>query len=236
MAPPRPRPPSSGLAPGRAREAAAFIRANLPLTEVPGTGIRLHLAGPRSGLSRLVPPGGTPYWAHAWPGGVALAMHLAARPGDFGDLGAGGPPPHAWELGAGSGLVSIALRRAGGRATATDPDPLALVAMRLNARANGVALDARPGGFAATAGALDGLARRPTLLLAGDVFYDQGLAAEAAACFDRQPPHVTILVGDIGRRFLPRDRLEPLASYPVRDPGDPPSAPARDGWVYRWKP
>lgn len=223
--------PARDLSSERIAEAEAFIRANLPLAEVPGTGLRLHLAAPTSRLSRLVPPGGTPYWAHAWPGGVALALHILAHPAHFHDADR---PMDGRELGAGCGLVSIAMRKAGRRVTATDPDPLALVAARLNAAANGVAFDTHQGGFGTT-DPPTGLPQHPTLLLAGDVFYDEAIAAQATACFDRQPSPVTILVGDIGRRFLPRDRLEPLASYPVRDVGDPPSAPLRQGWVFRWR-
>jgi len=204
-----------------------FIRENLPLTEVPGTGLRLHLAGPRSRLTRLAPPGETPYWAYAWPGGLALALHLAARPEVVRDRS-------VVEIGAGSGLVAIAAMRAGAAsAVAFDTDPLALAALRLNAEANGVPVDARPGGFGQFPPDRD---PAPGLLLAGDVVYDEAIAAEATACFDRQPSSVTILIGDIGRRFLSRDRLEPLASYPVRDVGDPPSAPLREGWVFRWTP
>lgn len=201
--------------------AATFIRAHLPLTGVPGTAIRLHLAGPHSGLSRLVPPGGTPYWAHAWPGGVALARHIAAHPEAV-------RGQTVVEIGTGSGLVAIAALRAGATGVAgVDPDPLAAVAARINAEANGV--PAVP----VTATIPEGA--KASVILAGDVFYDGRAARQVAAAFDAWPG-VTILVGDIGRRFLPRDRLEPLASYPVRDLGDPPSAPLRDGWVFRWRP
>ena len=213
-----------------------FIRENLPLTEVPGTGLRLHLAGPRSRLTRLVPPGETPYWAYAWPGGVALALHLAAHPRTVGGR-------DVFEIGSGSGLVSLGALRAGAsEAVAFDTDPLAAVAMRINAEANGVSA---PLTFIRTAEHLPfdlGTIRKiqgRSMVLAGDVFYDATSARAATAALDAAEgalgPDTPILVGDIGRRFLPRDRLEPLASYPVRDVGDPPSAPLREGWVFRWK-
>ncbi|TNC70865.1 class I SAM-dependent methyltransferase [Rubellimicrobium roseum] len=217
------------------RAASDFIRANLPLTAVPGTGVHLHLASPRSGLSRLVPPGGTPYWAHAWPGGVALATHLARHPELVRNRS-------AVEIGAGSGLVAIAAAVHGASdVVALDTDPLAAVATRLNAEANGVGRQVRamtgprkphrdqslvPAGLLAQ--------RDPPILLVADLFYDATLAAHVARTLDAQPPHALTLVGDIGRPFLPRDRLEPLAAYPVRDLGDPPSAPLREGWVFRW--
>jgi predicted nicotinamide N-methyase len=214
----------------------AFIRANLPLAEVPGTGLRLHLAGPRSGLSRLVPPGGTPFWAHAWPGGVALAMHLVAQPETI--LGR-----EVVEIGTGSGLVSIAALRAGAvSATAFDTDPLAAVATRINAEANGVGTPqvhiGAPEHLLLDPGSVLGIQGR-SVVLAGDVFYDATSARLSTAALDAAGAALgrdaVILVGDIGRRFLPRERLEPLASYPVRDLGDPPSAPLHDGWVFRWK-
>ena len=214
--------------------AEAFIRENLPLTEVPGTGgIRLHLADPSSGLSRLVGDGPTPYWAYAWPGGVALARHIHAHPGALGE------PRSSWEIGAGSGLVTIAAARAGKGGSAIDTDPLAFVASRLNAAANGVERRLMPilspphadlEGF----GPANSLTGTPTIL-AGDVFYDEALARGVTAWFDRHGPGTTILIGDIGRAHLPRDRLEPLACYPVRDVGDPLDAEPREGWVYRWR-
>ncbi|MBP1805634.1 class I SAM-dependent methyltransferase [Rubellimicrobium aerolatum] len=215
--------------PAQDARAEAFLRAHLPPAEVAGTGLRLHLAGPRSGLARLVPAGGTPYWAHAWPGGVALALHLGAHPGTV-----RGRP--VLDLGAGSGIAALAALRAGAsRATAVDSDPLAAMAARLNAEANGLppprALTLPPDRLAeSTAAAPPG-----ATILAGDIFYDAEAARQATAALDAAPPDATILVGDIGRRFLPLDRLEPLAAYPARDLGDPPSAPAREGWVFRWR-
>jgi predicted nicotinamide N-methyase len=213
-----------------ARDAGAFIRERLPLGEVPGCGgLRLHLAGPRSGLSRLVPPGGVPpYWAHAWPGGVALARHLLAEPGRVAGRA-------VVDLGAGSGLVAVAAMRAGAAsALALDPDPLALVAVGLNAAANGVAVGAARAGAEGLAGALDRLGGG-AVVLCGDVFYDAGLAGRVAAALDAAAGRAEVLVGDIGRASLPRDRLEPLACHPVRDLGDPPGAPLREGCVFRWR-
>ena len=223
--------PTRKLTPEEWRHAVDFITSNLPLTEVQGTGLRLHLAGPRSGLSRLVPPGGTPYWAHAWPGGIALAQHIAAHPETVRGRA-------IWEIGAGSGLVALAALRAGAdTVVALDTDPLAAISVRLNAEANGL-----PPPVAITATRIHRPSRRTqgeAVVLAGDVFYGEEVARDTASALDAAAAVLgagtTILVGDIGRRHLPLNRLEPLASYPVRDVGDPPSAPLREGRVFRWR-
>ena len=211
------------------RRATEFIRANLPLTEVSGTGILLHMASPNSGLTRLVPPGETPYWAYAWPGGVALALHVLASPDTVRDR-------DVVEIGAGSGLVSLATLRAGARkALAFDTDPLAALASRLNAQANDLANLRTTTELAALCVELeaDHPDKRP-VVLAGDVFYSEEICAEMTSVFDGLVQEADILVADIGRRYMPIERLQPIACYPVRDVGDPASAPVRNGWVYRW--
>ncbi len=73
-----------------------------------------------------------PYWAVAWGGGLALGRYLLEHPA----LVAG---RRVLDLGAGSGVVAIAAMRAGAAsAVAVDIDPLAVAAIRRNARANGV--------------------------------------------------------------------------------------------------
>ena len=115
----------------------AFIRANLPLVPVPTVPeIRLHRAQPSSGLWRLAEGAGrdfgVPYWAYPWPGGIVLARYILDHP----EVVEG---RRVLDLGAGSGLVAIAAAKAGAREViATDIDPYAVPALRLNAAANGV--------------------------------------------------------------------------------------------------
>lgn len=208
-------------------DPAAFIRANLPLREVPGTGLRLHLAGPRSGLARLVPPGDTPYWAHPWPGGLALALHLSAHP----EVVRGRA---VLDLGTGSGLAALAAARAGAaEVLALDTDPLAAIAARLNAEANGPDLRIEALPHEGIEAALRAWAAPGQILLAGDLFYDAAVAERATRLLDIATAHgAEALVGDVGRRFLPRSRLEPLATYPVRDVGDAEDTQAS---VFRWR-
>ncbi|MFT4184427.1 MAG: 50S ribosomal protein L11 methyltransferase, partial [Rhizobium sp.] len=115
-----------------------FIAANLPVQPVPSIPeIRLHKAGPQSGLRRLAerdPTFGSPYWAHHWGGGLALARHLLDRP----EIAIG---RRVFDLGAGSGIVGIAAAKAGAKdVIAADVDPYAIAAIDLNAAINGVTI------------------------------------------------------------------------------------------------
>ncbi len=113
-----------------------FIRGNTELIAAPLVPeIRLHLAAESLPIWRKteeelgqmnVPP---PYWAFAWAGGQALARYLLDNRG----LVAG---RRVLDLGAGSGIVSIAAMLAGARwVVAADIDTLALAAIGLNADA-----------------------------------------------------------------------------------------------------
>jgi len=195
-------------------DVEAFILANMPLVPVPSiAGISLHTAQPSSGLWRLLGQGGggghSPYWAYPWAGGAALARHFLAHP----EIVRG---RSVLDLGAGSGLVAIAAVRAGAASTiAADIDPLAAVATRLNAAANGVGVSV----------VQDDLTKGPPpsvdMIAVGDLFYDRQLALRVTAFLDRcLVAGIDILVGDPGRAFLPYQRLRPIAEYQVADFGE----------------
>lgn len=195
----------------------AFIRERLPLEPVPGVPeIHLHRAGPRSGLMRLAesdPDFGSPYWARPWGGGLALARHVLDHPETV-------QGKRVLDLGAGSGLVAIAAALAGASAVkAADIDPYAVTATRLNAAANGVAVEAILGDLTADGPPDVGL------MLVGDLFYDPDLATRVAAYLERcVAAGIAVLIGDPFRAYLPTDRLRIVAEYPVADYGDPSGA------------
>ncbi|WP_246710436.1 class I SAM-dependent methyltransferase [Martelella soudanensis] len=115
-----------------------IVETRLPATPVPGlSSLRLHLANEKSGLGRLLSAlgsGSSPYWAHVWAGGLALAHHIEAEP----DFVRGRT---VIDYGTGSGLVAIAAAKAGAKEVfACDIDPLALEASSINADLNGVAI------------------------------------------------------------------------------------------------
>ncbi|MDZ7895426.1 MAG: 50S ribosomal protein L11 methyltransferase [Sphingobium sp.] len=142
----------------------AFIAARLPLMPVPVLPhILLHQATPGSGLAQLdgalgADEDAAPYWAHRWGGGLALAQWMAAFPQEV-------TRRRVWDLGCGSGIVGIAAALAGAaEICAVDCDPRAIVAARMNARANHVALQAN------CTDPLDGTVPDVDLLLVGDLF------------------------------------------------------------------
>lgn len=207
-------------------DVRAFIQANLPLTPVPGRpDLRLHRATPASGLGRLAAADaerfGSPYWAYAWGGGLALALHLAAEPGVVAGRS-------VLDLGAGSGLVAVAAAKAGARSVlAADTDPYAAASIPLNAAANGVTVRVESADLTA------GPAPDVEVVLVGDLFYARVLAERVGAFLARcRAAGALVLVGDPGRAFLPLDRLTPLASYPVADFGDAPDLGAALGRVF----
>ena len=163
--------------------------------------IRLHLATEVTPLwhateatlekSQLPPP----YWAFAWPGGQALARHLLDHP----ELVAG---KSVLDIGAGSGLVSIAAKQAGAaHVTAAEIDAFAIAAIRLNAALNAVSIEIESRDL------IGGDSRWDTILV-GDMCYERPLADRLTAWLRALAARgATVLLGDPGRAYLPKDGL-----------------------------
>lgn len=191
-------------------DRTAFIRANTRLLPVPhAPEIRLHLADEATALWQkteeelgaigLDPP----FWAFAWAGGQALARYVLDHPGTVAGR-------RVLDVATGSGLVAIAAAMAGAaRVEAIDIDAFSEAAVGLNAAANGVMVAAATGD---PVGTDDGW----EVILAGDICYQRdmteamiGWLAPLAAAGR------TVLIGDPGRTYLPRQRLDRLAEYEV---------------------
>lgn len=187
-------------------DARALIAANLRLEPAPGLPeIRLYRAHPGSGLGRFAGGKSAPYWAHLWAGGAVLARYVLDHPEAV-------RGQRVLDFGTGSGVVAIAAARSGAASVeAADIDPFAAAAAALNAEANGVAIET------VACDLLEGPAPDCDLILVGDVFYDPDLAQRVTAALDRWG--IEALVGDMGRKPLPRERLGALASYDVTDFG-----------------
>ncbi|CAN7519292.1 class I SAM-dependent methyltransferase [Neorhizobium sp. LjRoot104] len=187
-----------------------FILQNTGLTSPPHVPeIRLHLASEahdlwlktEEDLEKIgLPP---PFWAFAWAGGQGLARYVLDNPDAFAGR-------RVLDFASGSGLVAIAARLAGAAdVLAADIDPWAASSIALNAAENGVAIRS-------TAEDQIGRPVEADVILAGDVFYDREFAAALIPWFTRLAGEgKLILVGDPGRSYLPKDRLEQLAVYQV---------------------
>lgn len=197
----------------------SLIAANLRLEPAPGLPeIQLYRAHPASGMGRFI-GGEPPYWAHLWAGGAVLARHIL----DYPETVRG---RRVLDFGTGSGVVAIAAALSGATLVqANDVDPFAIAAASLNAEANGVAIELTLGDL------LDGPAPDCDLILAGDVFYDPKLAQRVVAALDRW--RIETLVGDMGRKPLPRRHLQALATHDVADFGQSGLVPAE---VFRFMP
>jgi predicted nicotinamide N-methyase len=205
-----------------------FIKTNAALTAPPLVPeIELYLASEVVPLWRAtedalaeigVPP---PYWAFAWAGGQALARYVLDHP----EMVAG---KRVLDIGAGSGLVGLAAARAGAASVlAADIDAFACAAIRLNACANGRDI-------AVTQDDLIGAALAWDVILVGDLFYERPLAERLLAWLG--PLGVPALLGDPGRNYFPKTRVEKLASYSVQTTRDLEDREIRETGVYRLLP
>ncbi|MDE1569258.1 class I SAM-dependent methyltransferase [Aquabacter sp. P-9] len=188
----------------------AFVAAETRLRPVPLVPeISLHVADEAVPLWHRteeelgemgLPP---PFWAFAWAGGQALARHVLDHP----HLVEG---RSVLDFASGSGLVGIAAAKAGARiVTCADIDPFALAAIGLNGAANDAVLEGRQVDLIGTDEGWE-------TVLAGDICYERDLAARV---FDwlltLSARGAIVLIGDPGRSYLPKDRLEQLQVYSV---------------------
>lgn len=188
----------------------SFIRANTSLIAPPHVPeIRLYLASEAHELwlkteeeleAIGLPP---PFWAFAWAGGQGLARYVLDHPETV-------ARKRVLDFASGSGLVGIAASKAGAvKVMAADIDPWSQTAVRLNAAANSVLLD-----FDRTD--LIGRDLDVDVVLAGDVFYDRAFAEALVPWFETLAAEgKDVLVGDPGRAYLPKDRLEFCAVHEV---------------------
>ncbi|MEJ2817997.1 methyltransferase [Caulobacter sp. CCG-8] len=189
----------------------AFILENTRLQAPPHTPeLRLHLADEITPIWKLteealaeigLPP---PFWAFAWAGGQALARYILDHPGTVAGK-------RVIDFASGSGLVAIAAMKAGAaEVLAADIDVFCEAAIGLNAAANGVE---------AAFTEVDLLGAPPPaadVILAGDICYERPMAEAVMAWLAQgRTAGATVLIGDPGRTYFPKDGLEKLAEYQV---------------------
>ena len=216
------------------------------MSEVPAAFVRTHT---RAGRPSIVPeitlrvaddvvalwealeqehagPGSEPpFWAAAWPGGQALARYVLDHP----DVVAGRT---VLDLGAGSGLVSVAAAMAGAaRVIASEVDAYGRAATAVNAEDNGV------GPIAVTGDLLD---EEPDpavdVVLAGDVCYDRAMTARVLPFLGKAwLGGAAVFLGDPGRPYLPREGLVAVADFDIPDTESSPAHPTQVRRTTVWR-
>ncbi|XP_029010680.1 electron transfer flavoprotein beta subunit lysine methyltransferase [Betta splendens] len=173
--------------------------------------VRLRIFTPRCRFWRERPelwPFDDPYWAIYWPGGQALSRYLLDHPGVC-------QGRSVLDLGSGCGASAIAAKLSGAaHVVANDIDSVAAVATLMNCELNGLEplacvtdsiIGSEPHGF--------------DLILLGDMFYDEALAASLHSWLDRciKTHGTKVLIGDPGRAQFQehgiRRFLHQLAQY-----------------------
>ena len=212
------------------RDVRAFIFENTRILSPPLTPeLRLHLADEAVPLwqrteTELGEIGmAPPFWAFAWAGGQALARHIL----DFPDIVAG---KRVLDFASGSGLVAIAAAKAGaGNVEASEIDAFAPAAIALNAEVNSVEIHV-------LAKDIIGRDEGWDVVLAGDVSYERDMAAAVTGWLERLARRGAVVrIGDPGRSYLARERLERVACYAVPVSRDLEDCEIKDTGVYRFK-
>jgi predicted nicotinamide N-methyase len=189
---------------------AAFVLATTTVKPVPMVPeVLLRQSADVIGLWELTetelgePDRQPPFWAFAWAGGQALARYLL----DHRELTSG---RRVLDLGSGSGLTAIAAAITGAASVlASELDPIAIAAIGINAALNHVEV-------ATTGDLLDSDGGDAQVVLAADIWYERRLAARALRLLRLASARgATVLAGDVGRAFLPREHMRDLASYEV---------------------
>jgi len=172
--------------------------------------ILLHLATEVTPLWQLteerlhqgdLPP---PFWAFAWPGGQGIARYILDNP----ELVRG---KRVIDFAAGCGIAAIAAMKAGAKsALAVDIDPLALEAIKLNAKYNQVSVDTVEGVDLAKP------LKKADIIFAGDICYQQALSTKVTRwlrlCVE---VGITAYIADPGRAYVPQEGMHQKASYDV---------------------
>ena len=161
-----------------------------------------------------------PFWAFVWPGGQALARYVLDHPATVAGR-------RVLDFAAGCGVAAMACAVAGAAPVeAAEIDPLAIAAIRLNAAANRVAVDAQQDD-------LVGAPCRWDLILCGDVCYEAPMAGHILPWLREMACRAEVWVADPGRAYLPRQGLAPFASYRVPTSLELEDCTERDVTLYR---
>lgn len=136
-----------------------------------------------------------PFWAFAWPGGEALAHYIAAHP----ELVRG---KRVLDFAAGGGIAGLACAHAGAAfVEAAEIDPLAVAAIKLNAKVNHLQLTP-------LLGDITGTACRWDIILCGDICYEATMTRHIMPWLMSCAAKIPVIVADPQRAYAPQNGFE----------------------------
>ncbi len=149
-----------------------------------------------------------PFWSFVWAGGQAMARYILDHP----EIVQG---QRVLDFASGSGVGAIAAVKAGAKKVwATDIDPVACIAMELNAAHNGTSLE--------DVARLDmgRLGKKIDLIITGDVCYEHTMSHRVMRWLRLcRQDGIRVIISDPARGYAPDrnpdERLTELATYTV---------------------
>ncbi len=166
----------------------------------------------------------SPFWAYAWPAGIALARVLLDRPG----IARG---RRVLDFGSGGGVTSLAAARAGAAVVvASDVDAWATTVAQIAAHRQGLSIDTFTGDPTDDVRFVDSF----DLILASDLWYERHAAPRQRALLDQARSRgAEVLIADAGRTYFDDAGLEQIAAYDIRVPRDLEGVGERRARVFR---
>jgi predicted nicotinamide N-methyase len=152
-----------------------------------------------------------PFWAYAWPAGVALARTLLDRPEWVRGL-------EVLDIGCGGGVASLAAARAqAAGVVANDVDGWSLVTVRLAAERQQLSIETLLGDLTRA----DAGVPHCDLVLCADLSYERRSSAPMRALLARlRRRGARVLVADAERKYFSADGLTPVVDYEIEVPLD----------------
>jgi predicted nicotinamide N-methyase len=218
--------------PSFVRTMSVFIEKNTARARPPMVPeIELYLATEFTPLWRTteqllqrqnIPP---PFWGFAWPGGQALARLILEEPERV-------RGKRVFDFASGSGLVALACQKAGAASvTANDIDPMAIVAIGMNAHINRLEINVRHEDLVGKS--------LPDfdLILAGDFCYEWPMAGYAVEWLRGEAAQGReVIFADPGRPHAPQSGIEELKRYKVPTSKEVEDSEVKNTGVFRLLP
>lgn len=170
---------------------------------------------------------GAPFWAYAWPAGVALARVLL----DHADWLRGA---RVLDIGAGGGIAALAAAHAGAAGVvANDIDAWALATVGIAADRQGLTVETLCGDLTLEPSHAAGY----DVVIASDLSYEKRVAPRQRALLElAHEAGARVVIADAGRTYFDAEGLRELAAYELAVPHDLEGVSVRVARVFEMSP